>query len=105
MAVGTKLVAYKAKVTTAATRVQLEAGGANGSATNILIQASTTNTGEVVIGGSTVVAKAGSQASPERVGVGLAKGAYMSIDITDPAAIWMDAETSKDGISYFVTYA
>jgi len=105
MSVGSKLVSGKLKVTTAGTRVQLSGAGVSGAALSVLIYASGTNEGEVVVGGETVVAKAGSHGTPERVGVGMKKESYLSFDINDPAQIWVDSTVSGDGIGYTVLYA
>lgn len=101
---GSKLVSGLKKVTTAGTAVQLE-GLTEGAALNVTLYALGTNEGEVVVGGSGVVAAAGSHATPTRKGVALVAKGYYSIDISDPADIWIDATVSKDGVAYTVLVA
>ncbi len=93
------------KVTTAGTRVQIPTSGANFGAKSVIIQALGTNTEAVVVGDVNVVAKAGSQATPEQRGIELKAGASLSIDLCDATQVWVDARTSKDGVVYMLLFA
>lgn len=82
-------------VTTAGTRVQLASQGGLGAIDAIAITALGTNTGTIVVGGSTVVAAAGT-----RRGTPLAAGASMTIQADDLSDVWLDATVSGEGVSY-----
>lgn len=90
------------KVTNAGTRVQLSTTPLEFAAKSVLVQALGTNTESVVIGDKNVVAKAGSQATPEVRGIALEKNQVIAIDVIDPSMLWVDARTSKDGVCYWV---
>lgn len=80
-------------VTTAGTRVPL--------VTNVVmvlrctITAETDNTGAIVVGGSSVVA---SQST--RTGVPLSPGDSYELEISDLSRVYIDAETSGDGVTF-----
>jgi hypothetical protein len=97
--VGSKLFSGKLKVEETGKRQQLPAL-VEGTAISVIVYASSTNEGEVVVGGSNVVAKAGNHTTPERVGISLKKEAYISFDINDPSQIYVDVTVAKDGVSY-----
>lgn len=82
-------------VTTAGTRVQLAAQGGLGRIQTVAITALDTNTGTIVVGGSTCVAAAGT-----RRGVALAAKDSVSIDTDDLSDIWLDATVNGEGVSY-----
>lgn len=91
------------KVTTAGTRVQLaESPTPAFGAVSIIINALNTNTGDIVVGGATVVAGPGTQGTPTQRGVRLAKGDSISLDLIDIAAVYIDSVTSGDGVSWVV---
>ncbi|HTA98661.1 MAG TPA: hypothetical protein VK730_13595 [Solirubrobacteraceae bacterium] len=81
-------------------RLEDEAGNPPGAVVGVILQALETNTGTIVFGGKTVVAKAGTHAAPERKGIALTPGASATLDINDLAAIWIDATVSGDGVSW-----
>jgi hypothetical protein len=91
-------------VTTAATRVRLTTVS-EFAAKSVIIQALNTNEGIIVVGAVTVVAKAGSHATPEQRGIRLEKNQLISFDIVDPTQIWLDTDKSGDGVSYVVLRA
>ncbi len=93
------------KTVTAGTAVQIPTSGKEFAAKTVLIQALSTNTEAVVIGDKNVVAKAGTQASPEQRGIELKAGAAISIELCDATQVWLDSRTSKDGISYMLLLA
>lgn len=94
------------KVETPGTAVRLETSAeAFTAGKTVVIQALSTNTSEIAIGDANVKAKTGTQASPERRGIGLASKNIISIDINDSAQIWVDAITAKDGVTYLVLEA
>ena len=90
------------KVTTAGTRVQIPTSGESFGAKSVIVQALSTNTEPVVIGDKNVVAKAGTQATPEQRGIELKPGSAISVDVCDATQIWVDSRTSKDGVSYMI---
>lgn len=92
-------------VTTAGTRVQLPTLSAGTEAKTVLVQALSTNEGTIVVGANTVVAAAGTHATPTRRGAAIAAGGVVTLQIIDPGAIWIDATTSGDGVSYLVLVA
>ncbi len=102
---GSKLLAGKQVVETAGTRVQLKTSGASFTGRSVIIQALSTNEGEIVVGDSTVVAKAGTHASPERIGIALVANATLAIDVNDAAQCYIDATKSGDGVSYVALLA
>lgn len=102
---GTKLESGKQLVTTAGTRVRMLSTASEFSAKTVLLQALGTNEGEIVVGGSNVVAAPGTHAAPTQIGAGLAAKALISIDIVDAAGIWLDATKSGDGVAYTVLAA
>jgi hypothetical protein len=80
-------------VTTAGTRVQLSSSSV--SAKRVTISALSTNTGVVCVGGSTVVASAGT-----RTGVGLQAGDYYELDITNLNLVYLDSTVNGEGVSF-----
>lgn len=100
---GSKLSSGKKVVTTAGTRVQLPLSSE--TCRSIVLQALGTNEGEIVVGGENVVAKAGSHATPEQVGVALAAKSYISIDVVDSSQVWIDATKNGDGVAYTLLLA
>lgn len=84
-------------VTTAGTRAAL---ATSATIKQIIITALSTNTGTIVVGGSTCVAAPGTQGSPTRRGTPLGIGDTVTIDITNPSLIYIDATTSGDGVSW-----
>lgn len=109
---GTGLVDGKETVATAGTRVRMTgltttSGSAitTTSARSVVIQALSTNLGVIVIGGSTVVAAAGTHAAPTRRGVALEKNESVAFDIDDLGSIWLDATESGDGVSWVAMIA
>lgn len=101
---GSKLFSGKLKVEETGKPKQLPAL-AEGTALSVVIYASSTNEGEVVIGGSNVVAKAGSHATPERLGIALKKEGFISLDVNDPGEVFVDVTVAKDGVAYTVLLA
>ena len=93
------------KVTTAGTRVQLPTSGGEYAARGIIVQALSTNTEPVVVGDKNVVAKPGTQATPEQRGIELKAGSSITIDLCDATQVWVDARTSKDGVAYMLLLA
>lgn len=61
------------------------------------IVAETDNTGIIVVGDSTVVA-----ALATRKGVPLYAGDFYSLEIADPATLFLDTTVSGDGVTYVV---
>lgn len=59
------------------------------------ITAETDNTGAVVVGGSGVIASLST-----RVGVPLNPGDSYELEISDLSKVYLDAETSADGVTY-----
>lgn len=84
-------------VTTAATRVQLSASSV--PCKSVSITAKDTNTGVIVVGGSTVVALAGAT----RRGTPLNAGDTMTIDIGNLNLLYIDATVSGEGVVYTYT--
>ena len=89
-------------VTTAGTRVALEGTKESAGAKTVTIEALGTNEGVIVVGDKNVVAAPGSHAAPTQRGIALAVKAVISIEIDDPAEIFLDATKSGDGVSYLV---
>ncbi len=84
---GSAVGSAKATVTTAGTRVQLAANAALG----VTVRAKSSNTGLIYIGGSTVAAATGFDLMP---------GEAVSFDVANTNAVYADAATSGDGVSY-----
>lgn len=103
--IGTLLDSGITKVEEAGKRVQLTTEVEEFAALNVIIQALGTNEGEIVVGGSEVVAAPGTHAAPTQEGISLAAKSTISIDIIDPTRIWLDATKSKDGVTYVVLLA
>lgn len=61
----------------------------------VCIQAETDNTGEIVVGGSTVVA-----ALATRRGLSLTKGDTITLPVNNLAAIYIDTTVSTDGVTF-----
>lgn len=89
-------------VTTAGTRVQLAGTRESDASKTVTLEALSTNEGTIVVGDKNVVAAAGTHASPTQRGIALAAKGVITIEIDDPAAIWLDATKSGDGVSYLV---
>jgi len=79
-------------VTTAGTSVAL---ATSTPCREVTITALGTNTGTLVVGGTTVVASAGT-----RRGVALAAGASLTLQIDDLADIYIDSTVNGEGVSY-----
>lgn len=95
------LRAGKTVVATAGTRVQVaDVAAAKTIAVTAVIQALSTNTGAVVVGGNTVVAGPGTQGTPTQVGIRLNAGDVISLDLIDIGAVYVDAVTNGDGVSW-----
>ncbi|KKT17256.1 MAG: hypothetical protein UW01_C0022G0009 [Candidatus Nomurabacteria bacterium GW2011_GWA2_43_66] len=62
---------------------------------NLIFTAESDNTGDIVIGDSTVVA-----AAATRRGVPLVPGASYTIKIEDLYQLWIDADVSSDGVVF-----
>lgn len=84
-------------VTTAGTAEKLSASTI--ACKSITITAKITNTGTVVIGGSTVVAASGAT----RRGIPLLAGDSMVIDIDDVSKVYADVTVSGEGVTYTYT--
>jgi len=80
-------------VTAAGTAVPLTATST--PANEVAITALSTNTGVVVVGGSTVKAKA-----EERRGQPLSAGQTVSLDIRDLSSVYIDSTVSGEGVSW-----
>jgi hypothetical protein len=98
------------QVAVAGTRVKLPSvselvGGENYAAKTVTIQALSTNTGKIAVGGAKVVAAVGTKAAPKTEGVLLNAGDTISLDIIDTADIWLDATVNEDGVSFVVLCA
>ncbi len=107
---GSGFVNALAQVAEAGKRIRLPsvtalAGGGEAAAKTVTIQALSTNTGKIAVGGNTVVAAVGTQAAPTTSGVLLNAGDTISLDIADTSYIYLDATTSKDGVSLAVLLA
>lgn len=81
------------RVASAGVPVQLSASARGIRAVDVT--AATANTGVIVIGASTVIAAVASQR-----GSPLARGDTWSREIQDLTAVWIDAETSGDGVVF-----
>jgi|HubBroStandDraft_2_1064218.scaffolds.fasta_scaffold455599_2 hypothetical protein len=90
------------QVAAAGTRVALEGTKESAAAKTVTIEALGTNEGVVVVGDKSVVAAPGSHATPTQRGIALAAKAVISIEIDDPAEVFLDATKSGDGVSYLV---
>ena len=88
-----------------AVRIEDETGNPAAPCTSVILQALETNEGKIVFGGKSVVAEAGTHATPTRKGVSLAAGATAAIDINDPTGIWIDATVAGDGVSWVLSAA
>ena len=84
-------------VAVAGTRERLVA--TNLSCKRVTIMALYNNAGFMVIGGATVVAL-----EATRSGIALPAGASVTLDVQDLYPIYIDAETSNDGVSYIYHY-
>lgn len=89
----------KKQVTTAGTRVALASTAACRA---VAITALDTNLGIVVVGGTDVVAAAGTQATPTRKGIPLRPLDTIVVPIKDPSLINIDSLNSADGVSFVV---
>lgn len=67
----------------------------NTSCRKVTIMAELDNTGYIVVGDSTVVATPAT-----RRGIPLSAGVSLTLDVEDLYAIYIDAETSGDGVTY-----
>lgn len=96
----TKLATPALKTVAAAgTPEQLEPASV-GEAFSIIIQALSTNEGTIVVGDKNVVAAPGTHGAPTRRGIAIAAGQSISIDLADPAAVWLDATVNGDGVTW-----
>jgi hypothetical protein len=77
----------RASVTTPGTEVQL----ASQTCSSITVKARATNVNTVYVGGSAVTAANGFELSP---------GEPISMDVSNANAVWIDAATGGDGITY-----
>jgi hypothetical protein len=95
------------QVETAGTRQALPSIGPKSPSgmKTVTIQALSTNEGKIAIGGTTVVAEAGSHAAPTARGTLLGPLDTISIDVGDTSYIYLDATVNKDGVSYLVLLA
>jgi hypothetical protein len=75
------------------------------AAKSVIVQALASNEEPIVVGASTVKAKAGAHGSTELQGIELAAKQTISFDVNDPAQIWVDVRKAKDGVSYVVLVA
>ena len=88
-------------VAVAGTPVQLQdEEGAAAPVVQVTVTALGTNEGTVVIGGHGVVAAAGTHAAPTQNGIPLAKGEKVTLPVFDVGAIWVDATSTGDGVSW-----
>lgn len=85
------------QVATAGTRVRLTA--ASTKVRKVIVQALATNSGIIVVGGATVVAAAGTQASPTRRGFALGAGDWLEFQFHDLTDVWLDATVNNDGVA------
>ena len=83
-------------VTTAGTRVQLMATGAVIDCDAIVIQPLPTNTGAVVVGGATCTLTAASESGTRLP----ASSQGITIPVSDPSKIYIDAEVNGEGVMY-----
>ena len=103
---GTKIVSGNLLVTTAKTAQRLTTTGQEIAAKSVIVQALSTNVGVAVVGGSDVVAEQGAhEAEIKRKGIALVAGASISIDIADPAQIFVDVTASKEGVTWMALLA
>lgn len=86
------------QVTTPGTRVRLTA--ASTLCRRVIVQALKTNYDDVVVGGSTVVAAVGTQASPSRRGFALGPGDWMEFVFDDLTDVYLDSVIALDGVSF-----
>jgi hypothetical protein len=92
------------QVTTPGTRVRLTASST--LCRKVIIQALGTNLGDIVVGGATVVAAAGTQATPTRRGFVLSPNDWQEFEFDDLTDVWLDSLYAADGVSYvYWTYA
>jgi hypothetical protein len=68
----------------------------------VVIEALSSNSGTVVIGGSGVVATPGTQTTPTQVGASLNPGERLSLTYDDLRNIFFDVTNSGDGVTGFV---
>ena len=85
-------------VTTAGTAVQLASSVT--AVNEVAVTALSTNTGLIVVGASTVKAKA-----EERRGQPLSAGQTVSLDIRDLSSVWIDSTVNGEGVSYLAGVA
>lgn len=86
------------QVAVAGTRVRLTV--ASTLCRRVIIQALATNADVVVVGGPTVVAASGTQATPLRRGFALNPGDWQEFEFDDLTDVWLDAVASADGVSF-----
>lgn len=92
-------------VPTGGTRVRLaEATGVSPAtgAVSVVVQALGTNTGVVVVGSVTCVAAPGTQGTPTQRGVRLAVNDTITFAVSNISAIYVDAVTNGDGVSWVI---
>ncbi len=92
---GSAITSGRKAVTTAGTEVQLSTTATDG--TEIHICAFSTNTDNVVIGGSDVVAAEGTQK-----GISLAANEKYVLVFNDASKIYVDSVVNGEGVSYIV---
>lgn len=90
---GSSLTVGRKEVTTAGTRVQLSTDTAR--ILYVVITAETNNTNPVTIGGTGVVG-----ALLTREGTPLAPGDSITLPIAQLSAIWLDAITNTEGVTF-----
>lgn len=92
---GSAVVSGTTEVVEAQKKIQL-AGGLKNSCIGIWVAADSGNTGNVVVGDASVNAK-----TKTEQGLLLVKGAAsVFIEISDPSLLFVDAETSKDKLTW-----
>jgi hypothetical protein len=82
-------------VTTAGTRVQMP----NQSCSRVFVQAHPSNTGDVVIGGETVIASVGT-----RRGLALFATQWQEFQVSNLNKLWIDSTVSGEKVNYIVEY-
>lgn len=83
-------------VTAAGTPEVLTTSSYHGNVT-VALTAEIDNSGPVVVGGSATV----DETDATRTGIPLVAGASIVLDV-NPAEVWLDADTSGDGVTYLI---
>lgn len=104
---GSKLLSGNLLVVTAKTPLQLTASAPeNFACKSVIVQALSTNTEAVVVGGSDVVAEIGAhEAAIKRKGIALEKNESIAVDIDDPSKVWVDSLHNKEGVTWLALEA